>query len=174
VFVYKQINFTVMKKILHSTVLTTSTIGFIIAAASFFGMWLTLERVPYTIAEAFQSSGFTPFFTMILITLFLLLLGCFMDATAALIITTPILFPIAVDMGFDPVHFGIIMIVNLSIGYLTPPLGVGLFVAAKVGGTRFESLIKPVLPFVFILIIDVILIILLPQISSGIAEMMAS
>lgn len=169
-FVYKEISFRDMKMILHSTVVTTSVIGLIMAAASFFSLWLTLERIPHTIAEGFNNANFSPLITILIINLFLLILGCFMDAPSATIITVPILLPLVKAIGLDPVHFGIIMVVNLSIGGLTPPLGVQLFVAAQVGKTKFESLLKPVLPFILILIVDLLLISFLPQISSGISS----
>jgi C4-dicarboxylate transporter DctM subunit len=170
IFVYKQIAFINLKEIFHSTVLTTSSIGLIIATASFFSLWLTLERVPHSLAEGFQNANFTPLITILLINLFLLFLGCFMDAPSATIITVPILLPLVKAIGMDPVHFGIIMIVNLSIGGLTPPLGVQLFIAAQVGKTKFEHLLRPVLPFIFIMIVDLLIITFLPQISSGIAS----
>ncbi|WP_158736826.1 TRAP transporter large permease [Alteribacillus sp. YIM 98480] len=169
-FVYKQITFGTMKKIFLSTVLTTSALGLIIATASFFGMWLTIERVPHEIATAISEANLSPLVTVILINVFLLFLGTFMDASAALIISTPILLPIVTSIGMDPIHFGIMMVVNLGIGLLTPPLGVGLFIASKVGDVKYEKLIKPALPFIIILIVDVILIALFPQISVGLTN----
>ncbi len=172
VFIYKKITFAVFKKILLSTVLTTSSIGLIIATASYFGMLVTLERVPHNIAETLSDVNLSPFAILILICVFLLLLGTFMDGMAALIIATPILFPVAIGIGVDPVHFGVLMVVNLSVGLLTPPLGVGLFVAAKIGKVKFESILKPILPFILILILDIIIITLLPQISVGFSNLM--
>ncbi|WP_096199591.1 TRAP transporter large permease [Bacillus sp. FJAT-45350] len=172
IFIYRKINFSVFKKILHSTVLTTSAIGIIIATASYFGKLITLERVPHDIAAALGNANLSPLVVMLLISAFLLVLGTFLDAAAALIIATPLLLPIAVGIGMDPVHFGIIMVVNLSIGLLTPPLGVGLFVASKIGKVKYESILKPVFPFILILIIDVIIITLFPQISVGFANLM--
>ncbi|CAM5218195.1 C4-dicarboxylate transporter DctM subunit OS=Ureibacillus acetophenoni OX=614649 GN=SAMN05877842_109135 PE=4 SV=1 [Ureibacillus acetophenoni] len=169
-FVYKQINFESIKKILLSTVLTTSALGIIIATASFFGLWLTLERVPHNIATAISEADLSPIVTIIIINIFLLILGTFMDATAGLIISTPILVPIAEAAGMDPVQFGIMMIVNLGIGLLTPPLGVGLYIAAKIGNTKFEKLIKPALWFILVMIIDVAIIAIFPQITSGFAS----
>ena len=167
--VYKQITFAVAKKILLSTVIITSSLGIIISAASYFGMFLTLERIPHAVAESLASTSLSPLMTIMLINFFLLILGTFMDATAALLIATPILLPVGTSLGFDPIHFGMVMLVALGIGLLTPPLGVGLFVAAKVGNTRFESVVKPAIPFILILIVDVILLTLFPQLSSGVA-----
>ena len=171
IFVYKQITWNVMKKILRSTVLTTSALGLIIATATYFGNWLTLAQVPQAIAALFQEANLGPIVTLMLINLFLLLVGTFMDSSAALIIATPILVPVAAAMGFDLIHFGIIMIVNLAVGLLTPPLGVSLVVAAKVGNTSFESLLRPTMTFLIVLIIDIVLLTVLPQLSIGFANL---
>jgi len=171
VFIYRLIDLKAAKKILHSTVISTATLGIIISAASYFGIWLTLERVPHTIAEWFQNANLGPIVAIMLINLFLLILGTFMDATAGLIICTPILLPVAQNLGFDPVHFGIIMIVNLGIGLLTPPLGVGLFVASKIGKTSFEKIVRAAVPFIIVMIVDVILITVFPQLSVGVADL---
>jgi C4-dicarboxylate transporter DctM subunit len=97
-----------------------------------------------------------------------------MDSSAALIIATPILVPVATAMGFDLVHFGIVMIVNLAVGLLTPPLGVSLVVAAKVGNTSFEALLRPTWTFLLVLIIDIVLLTLLPQLSIGFANLIGT
>jgi C4-dicarboxylate transporter DctM subunit len=169
IFVYKKITFSVLKEILHSTVVVVSSLSMIIASASFFGLWLTMERIPHELGTFITNSNLSPFFVMALIIILLLAVGTFMDEISAIIILTPILLPVVTAIGFDPVHFGVIMVINLAIGLLTPPVGLSLFVAAKVGNVNHEALIKPVLPFIFILIVDVILLVLLPQISVGIS-----
>ncbi|WP_144548453.1 TRAP transporter large permease [Bacillus sp. X1(2014)] len=168
-FIYKEINFAVLKEILQSTVVTTASIGLIMATSAYFSIWLVLERIPHSLAEWFANANLSPIVTILLINLFLLLLGTFMEAPAATIITVPILLPLVTGMGVDPIHFGIIMLVNLSIGGLTPPVGLLLFVAAKIGNTKFERLLKPGIPFFIILIVDLILITFLPQITVGIS-----
>jgi C4-dicarboxylate transporter DctM subunit len=170
IFVYKLITLKVLKKILLSTVITTSVLCLIIATATYFGMWLTREQIPQAIAQSFQEANLSPLMAMMLINLFLLLLGTFMESAAAQIITTPILLPIVTSMGFDPVHFGVIMIANLALGAITPPLGVNLVLAAQIGKTSFEALIRPSIPLMLIIIIDIVLIILFPQISIGFAN----
>ena len=168
-FVYKEINFAILKEILQSTVVTTASIGLIMATSAYFSIWLVLERIPHSLAEWFANVNLSPIVTILLINLFLLLLGTFMEAPAATIITVPILLPLVTGMGMDPIHFGIIMLVNLSIGGLTPPVGLLLFVVAKIGNTKFERLLKPGIPFFIILIVDLILITFLPQITVGIS-----
>lgn len=164
-FVYKQINLTTLRKILVESVVTTSVILFIISAASIFGMILTREQVPQSIANALMDANISPLMTLLLINLFLLVVGTFMEAIAAIVILTPILLPIVTAIGMDPIHFGIIMIANLAIGLITPPVGVSLFVGARVGNTAFEPLVKAIIPFIAMMIISVLIITFVPQLS---------
>lgn len=170
IFVYRLITVQVIKKILLSTVITTSVLCIIISASTYFGMWLTRNQIPQAISAAFLEGQLPPFLTMILIIIFLLILGTFMDAAAAQIITTPILVPITTSVGYDSVHFGLIMISTLAVGLLTPPLGVCLALSAQMAKTSFESVIRPAIPLVIILILDIILITLFPQLSIGLAN----
>lgn len=172
-FIYKAIDFKVLKKILHSTVVTTSALSVIIATATYFGMWLTREQVPQAIVQSFTEANLPSVVAMLLINLFLLVLGTFMESAAAQIITTPILVPIVTSLGYDPVQFGVIMVTNLALGALTPPLGIGLVLAAQVALTRFEHTIKPALPLILIVIIDIVLFILFPQLSIGFANLLS-
>ncbi|WP_199434756.1 TRAP transporter large permease [Qaidamihabitans albus] len=163
--VYRQLTWRRIGEILNSTVVVTGALLFIIAVASFFSIWLTLQRVPYSIAQAFESSPLSGAVTLLLMLVFFLVVGMFMEASAALIISTPILLPVAVAMGMDPVHFGVFMIAALSIGMLTPPLGVGLFVAAQVGQTSFTSVVRPALPLIVMMIVGVVAILFIPPLS---------
>lgn len=166
-FVYKQIKWNVMREILVSSVVMTSVILFIIATAGLFGMVLTRAQLPQTVANFFMGSDLSPILILLLINLFLLVVGTFMETIASIIILTPILLPVVVSIGMDPIHFGIIMIVNLSIGLMTPPVGVSLFIGAQVGGTRYESLVQAILPFLLMMIINVLLITFIPALSIG-------
>lgn len=165
VFVYKQINMKVLREILVSSVVTTSVILFIIGTASLFGMLLTRERVPQGVAELFMTSNLSPFVILLLVNLFLLLVGTFMETIAAIIILTPILLPVVTSIGVDPIHFGIIMVANLAIGLITPPVGIALFVGSQVGNTKYEPLVKAVVPFLIMMIVDVLLITFIPQLT---------
>lgn len=172
VFIYRVINLAVLKKILYSTVITTSTLSVIIATATYFGMWLTRAQVPQAIINSFAEANLPPIVAMLLINLFLLFLGTFMESAAAQIITTPILVPIITNLGYDPVQFGVIMVTNLALGAYTPPLGIGLVLAAQIAQTKFEKLIKPALPLIFIIVIDIVLFIIFPHLSSGFADLL--
>lgn len=171
VFVYKKITFTVLKKILIDTISILASLSMIIAAASFFGFYLTIERIPHELGILISDLNMSPILLVACIIVLLLIVGMFMDEISAIIILTPILMPIVVSAGIDPVHFGLIMVINLAIGLLTPPVGLSLFVAAKVGNVSHERLIKPLLPFILILVIDVILLYIFPQISIGIVNL---
>ncbi len=170
-FIYKKIDLGNFKKILRSTILTTSSIGLILATASFFGRWMTLERVPQNLATIVTNAHLSPISTILIINVFLLILGMFMDTGAAMIILPSILLPIVTPLGFDPIHFGVIMIVNTCIGLLTPPLGLSLFVAARVGKIEYTSLVKPIVPMILIMIADLMIITFVPQISVGFANL---
>ena len=171
-FVYKQITFAVMKKILLDTISIVSALSLIIAAASFFGFYLTIERIPHELGLFISELNLSPILVVACMIILLLIIGMFMDEISAIIILTPILLPIAIAAGVDPVHFGLLMVINLAIGLLTPPVGLSLFVAAKVGNVSHEKLIRPLLPFVLILTIDVVLLYIFPQVSIGIVNMM--
>lgn len=169
-FVYKQIKWNQLREILVSSVVTTSVILLIIATAGMFGMVLTREQVPQNVANFIAGLDASPIIILIIINLVLLAVGTFMETIAAIIILTPILLPLATSIGLDPVHFGIIMVVNLSIGLVTPPVGVNLFVGARVGNTSFEALVKAVIPFLVVLIINVLIISFVPGLSLGLLK----
>lgn len=166
-FVYKKITLVVMKKIVLDTVVVVSSLSVIIASASFFGFYITIERLPHEIASFISEMNLNPVVVMMVIIIFLLFVGMFIDEISAIIILTPILLPIVTAVGVDPVHFGLLMVVNLAIGLLTPPVGLSLFVASKVGNILPEKMIKPLIPFILIMVLDVVILYLLPQLSIG-------
>lgn len=102
---------------------------------------------------------------LILINILLLVVGCFMDTTPAILVLAPILMPVAASIGVDPVHFGIIMVVNLAIGFCTPPLGINLFVASRISNESMETILQGIFKFIFIMIADLALITFIPQIA---------
>ncbi|MCC3648591.1 MULTISPECIES: TRAP transporter large permease [Cytobacillus] len=165
VFVYKELKLKDLPQIFVDSALTTASVLVIVGAATAFGRLLTLEQIPNQIAEAMISISSEPLIIMMLITVLLLIVGCFMDTIAAIIILTPILLPVALQIGYDPIHFGIIMIVNLAIGFITPPLGVNLFVGAGISGLSLEQLSKAIVPFFFAMVFTLLIIIVIPQIS---------
>ena len=164
-FIYKSLKVTDLYKILVDSVKTYTTIIFIIAAATGFARILTFMKVPTLITQGISSTVSSKIALLILINVILLIVGMFMDTTPAILILTPILVPLVKQYGVDPIHFGIIMVVNLAIGFVTPPLGVNLFVASSISGVKIEDIIKKVIPFIVAFIIALILITFIPQIS---------
>ncbi|MXP65058.1 TRAP transporter large permease [Roseomonas sp. M0104] len=150
---------------LRASLLSTVVILVIISAASVFGWVLTANRIPEMIARFFISLSDDPAVFLLLVNAFLLIVGMFLETGAAITIVAPILTPVAMKLGIDPVHFGIIMIVNLAVGMTTPPVGVNLFVACQVAGLRIEQILKSMLPFYAVLLADIALVTYLPQIS---------
>ena len=165
-FVYRDLKAKDLYRIFGSAALTTATIMVILGTATTFGRILTLERIPTMIADFFESVAKGPIMLMILINILLLIVGCFMETNAAIIILAPIFLPIVESMGINPAHFGIVMVVNLAIGFVTPPLGVNLFVACNVANAKLEEICKGILPILGVMIVDLLLITYIEPLST--------
>lgn len=164
-FVYRELDLKKLRGIFVSSAATTSVILLIIGTAALFGMVLTREQVPQSVAEWLAGANLSSIEVLLLINLLLLLVGTFMEVIAAIIILTPILLPVVTGIGVDPIHFGVIMVTNLAIGLVTPPVGLSLYVGSQVGGVRFEKLVRAVIPFLWIMIVDVLLVTFVPGLS---------
>ena len=162
VFVFRTLTFKSVMECMAKTARTSSIILFIIGSAAVFGWAMTVERVPQQIAELFLSITDSPAVMLMLINVFLLIMGMFMETGANVIILAPILAPIAAKFGIHPLHFALVMIVNLNIGLATPPLGVCLFVACPIAGVTLEDLTKAILPFLLVEIAVLLLITYIP------------
>ncbi|MFC5713183.1 TRAP transporter large permease [Thalassorhabdus alkalitolerans] len=165
-FVYREITVKNLMNIFIKSSITTAIIMIIIANAGVFAYILTRQRVPQTIAEQFTQFTESPLVFLLIVNVFLLIVGMVFETSAAIIILAPILVPVAMTMGIDPVHFGIIMVVNLAVGMVTPPVGVNLFVAAQIANTTLERIAWAVIPFLIVLIINVLIISYIPEIST--------
>ena len=165
-FVYRDLKAKDLYRIFGSAALTTATIMVILGTATTFGRILTLERIPTMIADFFESVAKGPIMLLILINILLLIVGCFMETNAAIIILAPIFLPIVESMGINPVHFGIVMVVNLAIGFVTPPLGVNLFVSCNVANAKLEEICKGILPILGVMILDLLLITYIEPLST--------
>ena len=168
---YRELRIKDLPKVMVDSALTTATVLIIVGTATAFGRFLTIEQVPTKVAQALLDISNDPIVIILLITGLLLVVGMFMDTLAAIIILTPILLPIAVQIGYDPIHFGIIMVVNLAIGFITPPLGVNLFVASGISGLSLEALSRAVIPFIFAMLFTLLLITFVPQLSLFLVEL---
>ncbi|MDR7869692.1 MAG: TRAP transporter large permease [Tissierellaceae bacterium] len=163
-FIYKELKLSDLPDIFINSAVSTATVMLIIAAASVFGWVLTAERIPDAVAVGFTKLTDNPMVYMLLINLLLLIVGTFMETNAAIIILTPIFLPLALKLGINPIFFGIIMVVNLALGMVTPPLGVNLFVACGISKITIEQITKAVIPLIIVNIGVIILLTLVPQI----------
>lgn len=164
----------IFDKEINKVVLDASKVSimllFIIANAMLFAHVLTTERIPHHIAEIIVQWGLSPWMFLIVVNLLLLAAGNFMEPSAILLIMAPILFPIAVKLGIDPIHLGIIMVVNMEIGMLTPPVGLNLFVISGVTGHSIGWAIKACVPWLLVLLTFLVIITYIPQVSLFLPE----
>ena len=144
----------------------TITLLFVIANALILKHVLTDEQIPQTIASAMLSVGFGPIMFLVIVNVILLIGGQFMEPSGLLVIVAPLIFPIAIELGIDPIHLGIIMVVNMEIGMITPPVGLNLFVTSGVAGMPMMSVVRSALPFLAVLFVFLILITYVPFLST--------
>lgn len=169
-FIYRELSWQKVYNCLRETVMTTGAILIILGCATIFSRVLSMERVPQTIANLFVSMSSNSIVLLLLINLFLLGVGCVLDTIPAIIIIAPILTPVAQKFGVDPIHFGLIMVVNLAIGFLTPPVGINIFVASGLSGLSIERTVKAFLPFIAILLVALALITYIPWITMALPK----
>lgn len=150
----------------------TVTLMFIIANALILKHVLTDEQIPQQIASAMLSAGFGPIVFLIIVNIILLIGGQFMEPSGLLIIVAPLVFPIAMELGIDPIHLGIIMVVNMEIGMITPPVGLNLFVTSGVAGMPMMSVVRAALPFLGVMFIFLIMVTYIPAISTWLPTLM--
>lgn len=162
IFIYRELNFRNIVPCFMEACSTSAIVIILMAMATIFGNIMTIEQVPATIAAAMLNLTENKIMILLLINVLLLIVGTFMEALAAIVILTPILLPIVIKVGVDPVHFGIIMVVNLAIGFVTPPVGVNLFVASGVANIKIGQLSRVVLPLVGIMLVILLLITYIP------------
>ena len=174
VVVYRSLGWSEFWAAARQSVRTASMVLFIIAAATAFGFALALLEVPAALGELIGFVTQNPLLTLLIINLVLLALGTFMDMAPLIVITTPIFLPVAMGMGVDPVHFGIIMMLNLGIGLVTPPVGSVLFVGSAVGKVPVTTLVKTIWPFYLTLLAALMLVSYIPALSLWLPRMMAS
>lgn len=164
-FVYKELDMKKLMDCLKDTVLLAGATSFMIGLSSGFAFLLTMKQVPNTVAEALLSVSDNKIVILLIINVFLLIIGCFIDNISSCMILAPILLPVVVALGVDPIHFGIIMTMNLAIGFITPPYGANLFIASAVGNTPMESIIKRVWPLILTITVVLILTTFIPGLS---------
>ena len=164
-FIYRDYKWRDLPKLMHRAVRTISIVMILIGFAASFGYILTLMEIPMKITTAFLTLSDNRYVILMCINVMLLLLGTVMDMAPLILILTPILLPVIIGIGVDPVHFGMIMLVNLGIGLITPPVGAVLFVGAAVGKVTIENTVKALLPFYVALFMVLMLVTYVPAIS---------
>lgn len=137
----------------------------IIAFATVFGQVITLDGVPTALARTVSENISSYWEVLLLISGLLLFVGCFMEALAGIVLLTPLLLPMVTQYGMDPVHFGLMLIVNLAIGLVTPPLGINLFVAQSIGKVRISEVITSIIPLIICLLVGLALITFIPDVT---------
>ncbi|EAX8473731.1 TRAP transporter large permease [Salmonella enterica subsp. enterica serovar Kua] len=162
---YRTLKIKDLPSILLQTVVMTGVIMFLLATSSAMSFSMSITNIPAALSDMILGISANKLVILLVITVFLLIIGAFMDIGPAILIFTPILLPIMTKLGVDPVHFGIIMIYNLAIGTITPPVGSGLYVGASVGKVKVEDVIKPLLPFYGAIIGVLLLITYIPEIT---------
>ena len=163
--VYREIPLKALPRIFAESAFTSSIVMIIVGFAFVFAYALALMQAPQQVAAAIRGVSSDPMVFLLLVNLFLFVVGMFMETFAAIIILAPVLAPVAQALGIDPVHFGLIMIVNLAIGMVTPPVGVNLFVACGIANITMEQLMRPLLVFLAVLIINMFIITYVPWLS---------
>ena len=171
-FVYKEISYADLYPLAIKTIITTCIVMLLIATSSAMSWLLSYQAIPQAISQALLTISENPLLILLIINLVLLVIGTFMDMTPAVLIFTPIFLPVAESLGISPLHFGIMMILNLSIGLCTPPVGSVLFVGCSIGKVAIIDIIKPILPLYVAMILALVVVTLFPAISEFLPQLM--
>jgi C4-dicarboxylate transporter DctM subunit len=163
IFIHKDMRLRDVKKVVVSSAVTSATLLVIVSGASVFGEYLTFEQIPDRIAQAVMANVQSPWVFLMAVNVLLLVVGMFMDIISATLILTPIFLPLLSRFGIDSLHFGLLMTLNLGIGYCTPPLGVSLYISGAVADRNLLYVSRSVLPFLFIQIALLLLLTYVPE-----------
>lgn len=164
-FVYKEISFKSLPEILLDSSVTTAIVMLLIGASMSMSWVMSYENIPQDISSALLGVSNNPIIVLLIINLLLLFVGVFMDMTPAVLIFTPIFLPVVQALGMDPIHFGIIMVLNLCIGLCTPPVGSVLFVGVGIANTTIAKVIKPLMPMFLAMVLALLLVTYVPELS---------
>ncbi|MEM6841489.1 MAG: TRAP transporter large permease [Bacteroidota bacterium] len=165
-FIYREIKVSDLPDILIRTTLTTCIVLLMVAASIGLSWVMAYEEIPQNVSSALLTLSDSPFLILLIINIILLFVGVFMDMTPAVLIFTPIFLPVVTQqLGIDPVHFGIILIVNLCVGLCTPPVGTVLFIGCSVANIKIQSVVRPLLPFFVAMVVVLLLVTYIPEIS---------
>lgn len=163
--VKRKLTWPVLKQILLETVRTSAMVFFIVTGAVIFGRFLAVSQIPFAVAEWFTNLPLPGFLTMFLIIIFFLIAGCFIDALALILLTIPIFYPVILELGFNPIWFGVMVVVITQMGVITPPVGVNVYVVSGIErDIPLQSIFRGAIPFLFMLVLAAIILIVFPQI----------
>lgn len=171
-FIYRELKFKDLPRTLLNAAYNTTMIMFVVGAANLFGWILTNAQVPHMLAESFAHITTNPVVFLMLVNVLLLFIGTLINASAAVVILTPILLPVALGMGIDPMFFGVLMVINLAIGCITPPVGLDLFVVSSITGISIDKVTAKVMPYLLMLLVDLVIFTWFPSIITFLPEMM--
>ncbi|WP_413365901.1 TRAP transporter large permease [Lysinibacillus sp. 3P01SB] len=161
--IYRELDFKKFPKMLINTVTNTATVTFLIIMANIFGWMIAFEQIPQLLADLILNITESPWVFLLLVNVLLLIVGMLLDGIAALVILVPVFMPLVQALQIDPVHFGVIICINLTLGLLTPPVGTGLFIVSSMAEVKFETLVKAVFPFIIVSIVVLMIITYIPQ-----------
>ena len=165
VFVYKELTFKMLYNCLRQAALVNGATEFMIGFSMAFAAYLTMAQIPQTMAAALGTLASNPILLLMVINVFLLIIGCFVDNIASVIILTPILLPVVTGIGINPIHFGLIMTVNLAVGFITPPYGINLFVASAISNQSIEKISIAIIPSIVAMILCLLLFTYVPAVT---------
>lgn len=171
-FIYRELTLKDLPRTLLSAAYNTTMIMFVVGAANLFGWILTNAQVPHMLAASFATLTNSPLVFLMLVNVLLLFIGTLINASAAVVILTPILLPVAIGLGIDPMFFGVLMVVNLAIGCITPPVGLDLFVVASITGISIDKVTAKVMPYLLMLLVDLVILTYFPSIITFLPELM--
>lgn len=171
-FVYRELKWKHLPQIFIRAALTTAMVVFIIAAANLFGWILTYDQLPRSLANTILHISTNPYVILLLINIVLFIAGCFLNASAAITILAPMFLPMTTAAGIDPVFFGVVMVINLAVGMITPPVGLDLFIVQGIAEIPFVELIRSIIPFIVVLVVDLLLITYIEPISMWLPRML--
>ncbi len=171
VFVLRELSLRDIARVFVETARETAIIGFLVAASAFYGWVLMRTGLTLKLAEGLIALSTNPWVILIVINFFLLVVGCFLDSTVAILILGPLFMPVIGAVGIDPVHFGVVMVLNLMVGLLTPPFGIILFVMVQITGLSFEEIVKATLPTLVPLLVVLVLITFCPPLVTWLPKL---
>ena len=173
IFVYREIKLSDIPKALVKSMETAAMVDIIIAAANLLSWIMSVTQVSTVIIEALSAFILNKYVYLLVLMLLLFVVGALMDTVAAIIIIAPVIVPMGIQLGLDPLHLGMIFVINLVIGYVTPPFGYNLFTACSVTGLKFNQVVKGVLPFLLIEMAAVMLFAYVPSLTTWLPELLA-